>query len=77
MLQRVWRKENIPILLVGMKTGTASMENSMHISQKQVQMELHKAEEQEIKLPTSAGSWKKQKSSRKTSISALFTMPNL
>ena len=65
MLQRVWRKENIPILLVGMKTGTASMENSMHISQKQVQMELHKAEEQEIKLPTSAGSWKKQKSSWK------------
>ena len=29
----------------------------------------------EIKLPTSAGSWKKQKSSRKTSISALLTMP--
>ena len=36
---------------------------------------LEKAEEQEIKLPTSAGSWKKQKSSRKTSISALLTMP--
>ena len=30
-----------------------------------------------IVLPTSAGSSKKQKSSRKTSISALFTMPNL
>ena len=27
------------------------------------------------KLPTSAGSWKKQESSRKTSISALLTMP--
>ena len=27
-------------------------------------------EEPEIKLPTSAGSWKKQESSRKTSISA-------
>ena len=36
---------------------------------------LEKAEEPEIKLPTSAGSWKKQESSRKTSISALFTMP--
>ena len=36
---------------------------------------LEKAEEPEIKLPTSAGSWKKQKSSRKTSISALLTMP--
>ena len=30
---------------------------------------------QEIKLPTSTGSWKKLESSRKTSISALLTMP--
>ena len=29
-----------------------------------------------IKLPTSVGSWEKQESSRKTSISALLTMPN-
>ena len=36
---------------------------------------LEKAEEPEIKLPTSAGSWKKQEISRKTSISALLTMP--
>ena len=36
---------------------------------------LEKAEEPEIKLPTSAGSSKKQESSRKTSISALVTMP--
>ena len=35
---------------------------------------LEKTEEPEIKLPTSAGSWKKQESSRKTSISALFIM---
>ena len=34
---------------------------------------LEKAEEPEIKLPTSAGSSKKQESSRKTSISALLT----
>uniref|UniRef100_A0A4W2F170 RNA-directed DNA polymerase n=1 Tax=Bos indicus x Bos taurus TaxID=30522 RepID=A0A4W2F170_BOBOX len=34
-----------------------------------------KAEEPEIKLPTSAGSWKKQESSRKTSMSVLLTMP--
>ena len=40
-----------------------------------VQTVLEKAEEPKIKLPTSAGSWKKQKSSRKTSISALLTMP--
>ena len=36
---------------------------------------LEKAEEPEVKLPTSAGSWKKQESSRKTSISALLIMP--
>ena len=36
---------------------------------------LEKKEEPEIKLPTSTGSWKKQESSRKTSISALLTMP--
>ena len=36
---------------------------------------LEKAEKPEIKLPTSAGSSKKQESSRKTSISALLTMP--
>ena len=38
-------------------------------------MILEKAEEQEIKLSTSAGSWKKQESSGKTSIFALLTMP--
>ena len=36
---------------------------------------LEKAEEPKIKLPTSTGSLKKQESSRKTSISALLTMP--
>ena len=38
-------------------------------------LELEKAEEPEIKLPTSIGSLKKQESSRKTYISALLTMP--
>ena len=36
---------------------------------------LEKAEEPEIKLPTSAGSLKKLESSRKTAISALLNMP--
>ena len=36
---------------------------------------LEKAEEPEIKLPTSTGLWKKQESSRKTSTSALLTTP--
>ena len=40
-----------------------------------VQSGFRKAEEPEIKLPTSAGSCIKQESSRKTSISALLTMP--
>ena len=39
------------------------------------QLVLEKAEEPEIKLPTSFGSLKKQESSRKTSISALLTIP--
>ena len=38
-------------------------------------LDLEKAEEPEIQLPMSAGSLKKQESSRKTSISALLTMP--
>ena len=38
-------------------------------------LDLEKAEEPEIKLPTSTVSLKKQESSRKTSISALFIMP--
>ena len=38
-------------------------------------LDLEKAEEPEIKLPTSTGPLKKQESSRKTSISAFLTMP--
>ena len=38
-------------------------------------LDLEKAEEPDIKLSTSAGSSKKQESSRNTSISALLTMP--
>ena len=37
-------------------------------------LDLEKAEGSEIKLPTSAGSLKKQESSRKTSIFALMPM---
>ena len=40
-----------------------------------VQAVLEQAEEPEIKLLTSAGSWKKQESSRKASISVLLAMP--
>ena len=39
-----------------------------------LKLDLEKAEEPEIKLPTSVGLWKKQESSRETSNSALLTM---
>ena len=42
-----------------------------------VQAGLEKAEDPEIKLPTSDRSSKKQESTRKTSISALLTVPKL
>ena len=38
-------------------------------------LDLEKAEEPEIKLPTSAGPFKKQECSRKSSASTLLTMP--
>ena len=38
-------------------------------------LDVERAEELEIKLPTSVGSLKKQESSRKISISTLLTMP--
>ena len=34
MLERVWRQENSPMLLVGMKIGAVTMENSMGSPQK-------------------------------------------
>ena len=40
-----------------------------------LKLDLEKSEKPEIKLPTSSGSLKKQESSRKTSISALLTIP--
>ena len=50
--------------------------NSMWIVNFQMfKLVLEKAEEPEIKLPTSMGSLKKLESSRKTSISGLLTMP--
>ena len=60
---------------VKLKILQASLQQYMNHELSEVQLVLEKAEEPEIKLPTSTGSWKKQKSSRKTSISALLTMP--
>ena len=46
-----------------------------YVNFQMVKLDLEKAEKPEIKLPTSAGSLKTQERSRKTSISALLTMP--
>ena len=47
----------------------------MHHEIPDVQTGLEKAEEPEIKLPSSIGSSKKQESSRQTSTFAVLTMP--
>ena len=60
---------------VVLKILQARLQQYVNCELPDVQVVLEKAEEPEIKLPTSAGSWKKQESSRKTTISALLTMP--
>ena len=58
-----------------LKILQARLQQNVNRELTDVQAGYRKAKESEIKLPTSAGSWKKQESSRKTSISALLTMP--
>ena len=60
---------------VMLKILQARLQQYVNLNFLMFKLVLEKAEEPVIKLPTSAGSWKKQESSRKTSISALFTMP--
>ena len=58
-----------------LKILQARLQNTCIMNFLMFKLVLEKAEEPEIKVPTSAGSWKKQESSRKTSISASLTMP--
>ena len=60
---------------VMLKILQARLQQYVNCELPDIQVDLEKTEKPEIKLPTSAGSWKKQESSRKTSISALLTMP--
>jgi len=60
---------------VMLKILQARLQQYMNHELADVKLDLEKAEEPEIKLPTSVGSLKKQESSRKTSTSALLTMP--
>ena len=58
-----------------LKILQARLQQYVNVNFQMFKLVLEKAEEPEIKLPTSTGSLKKQESSRKTSISALLTMP--
>ena len=58
-----------------LKILQARLQQYMNCELQMFKLVLEKAEEPEIKLPTSAESWKKQESSRETSISALLTVP--
>ena len=57
------------------KVSKPGFSNMWTVNFQVLKLVLEKVEEPEIKLPTSDGSSKKQESSRKTSISALLTMP--
>ena len=54
---------------------TSGLQQYMNCELTDVKLDLGKAEEPDIKLSASTGSLKKHESSRKTSISALLTMP--
>ena len=57
------------------KFSKPGFSNMSTVNFQMFKLNLEKTEEQEIKLPTSTGSSKKQESSKKTSISALLTKP--
>ena len=58
-----------------LKVLQARLQQYMNRELEMFKLDLQKAEEPEIKLPTTTGSSKERESSRKTSISALLTMP--
>ena len=60
---------------VMLKILQARLKQYMNCELSDFRLVLEKAEEPEIKLPTSVQSSRKQESSRKTSTSALLTMP--
>ena len=57
-----------------LKILQARLQQYMNRELQDVKLDIEKAEEPEIKLPTSVGSLKKQENSRKTSTSASLTM---
>ena len=61
---------------VMLKILQARLQQTWTMNFQMFKLDLEKAEEPEIKLPTSFGSLKKRESSRKTSTSTLLIMPN-
>ena len=57
-----------------LKILQARLQHYMNCELQMFKLDLEKAEELEIKLPTSAGSLRKQENSRKISTSASLTM---
>ena len=57
------------------KFSKRGFNNQWTVNFQMLKLDLERAEEPEVKLPTYVGSSKKQESSRNTSISALLTMP--
>ena len=66
---------NLTRLLSNAKFSKPDFNDTWTMNFQMFKLDLEKAEEPEIKLPTAVGSSKKWESSRKTSISALLTMP--
>ena len=58
--------------MVSLKFSKPGFSNTWTVNFLMFKLVLEKAEEPDIKLPTSTGSWKKQESSRKASISIYF-----
>ena len=77
--QRMFKQPHIALIShsskVMLKILQARVQQYVTMNVLMFKLVLEKAEEPEIKWPTSAGSSKKQESSRKTSISALLTIP--
>ena len=76
IIQKMFNYQTIAFISYASKTILKILQ--ARLQQLQIfKLDLGKAEEPEIKLPTSIGSYKKQESSRKTSISASLTTPKL
>ena len=79
--QRMLKLPNNPIALIShtskvmLKILQVRLQSTWTIIFEMFKLDLKKAEEPEIKLPTSVGSLKKRESSRNTSISPVMTMP--